>query len=1026
MANNATEIELLKPGMTTDTPTKGVGWIQNLYVHNRAWTLRPGFGQVAQIDCSLMAGFQSQDPDDVYNSNASLSGDSGFRNHLGSYYLRTDFDHEQIISVFSTWHTLSGNSDNDKASYWAAADDPTGTKSFLAEFYVVSIYDITTDTFWEEVLYPHTSELAGQQTYKMPWRRAVYSTSAEEDYQAFAAPFTDKSFYFTEFQDVVYFGNEEAGLFAYRPTIFKRRRNNQAETFWGRDPTKKPFGETSKIVSVYFVDGFEKEAFTYLTNSEIGKPNDIAVLGDRLCYVVGRTLYFSDVNLPNAVNADNFILIPSQKDPTAIEEINGNLLIFTESETFLYLPAISASGLISGGRMIKINDGIGCHSSSTITKVGNHVAWLDKNGVYTNNGTPGLTQISTDIDNLFTEFLTNPLTSYYYKNGETDSSTIQPRHNFNAKDLTHASLSYDIKYDLLFVCVPSQNYALVYKGGGWSIWNFESVLTGGVAGATFPSNTTNILNPWIITTSERVFLIGSAEQENLTDLTKPRGSSGAIVTTHSQTNYSYYILEWGKGGALDRTKTKDYEDSREFVGEWDTIHWDSSNTNTMIWAFEKPKRMPVGWKHYAGDGETTTPVVSTTTQPIILVPLTLTYDIYDGSAMALGEVATHRITDFDFTFYYDNEHWEPILMQNATATGALTYYLPNERRWCGDALFGGTGYGVPAMGAGRRVQLFDNAGVPTADPTVGNRIQISADIANLNAALNTYYDSWMGPTKPGFNFVFKHRNPVIYLPFKRKATLNTENTWNIGVWIDPANTNSVTVKYNVGGDPSIEDFTAYEPRVVVWKSEAGLGFENPVTNRDGLLIDDENLNTQPVDWCYKSEQVGIEGQEQVRARGLYSIIKSTGKAATGFISNAFYGIFNTLLGSDWKGWTSQVIDFTETDANTKDLTQILDRNPIRTRTRNTNSKFHKREWKYEINADDQPGVWSSTAAPTTGDFLIDDQEVDELATSDSVKGKSISYMLFGFANNIAEKLQLDSVKAALRRSGGRRRKGRSG
>ena len=266
---------------------------------------------------------------------------------------------------------------------------------------------------------------------------------------------------------------------------------------------------------------------------------------------------------------------------------------------------------------------------------------------------------------------------------------------------------------------------------------------------------------------------------------------------------------------------------------------------------------------------------------------------------------------------------------------------------------------------------------------------------------------------------------MIYIPFQRQTygTQETHNLWNLGLggFTDAGHTQAFQTK-NAAAATQTTD-----PDIYVWKSDAGLGFEYPALDADDNKFVDENLNAQPVDWCYKSEQVGIEGAEQVRARGLYSLIKSTGVGTTGLIASVFYGIFNTLLGSDWKGWTSQICDYTPTEDPVtgvgsplpKDLDKIQGLNPIRTRTRNTAATLKHRVFADEATSSDNPAHWDT-------DFLIDDQELDVLATSDSVKGKSISYMLFGFANNIAEKLQIGSVKAAIRKAGGRRRKGRSG
>jgi len=64
------------------------------------------------------------------------------------------------------------------------------------------------------------------------------------------------------------------------------------------------------------------------------------------------------------------------------------------------------------------------------------------------------------------------------------------------------------------------------------------------------------------------------------------------------------------------------------------------------------------------------------------------------------------------------------------------------------------------------------------------------------------------------------------------------------------------------------------------------------------------------------------------------------------------------------------------------------------------------------------------ATPKYGEYLVDDEEHDTIATSDSVKGAYLSYMMFGFMRDRAEKVEIASAKAVIRPGGTRRRTGR--
>ncbi len=66
----------------------------------------------------------------------------------------------------------------------------------------------------------------------------------------------------------------------------------------------------------------------------------------------------------------------------------------------------------------------------------------------------------------------------------------------------------------------------------------------------------------------------------------------------------------------------------------------------------------------------------------------------------------------------------------------------------------------------------------------------------------------------------------------------------------------------------------------------------------------------------------------------------------------------------------------------------------------------------------------SGATGTISDtYLVDDEEVDVIAVSDSVKGAHVTVMIWGMLRNKAERLAVESVKAVIRAVGGRRRGG---
>ena len=68
--------------------------------------------------------------------------------------------------------------------------------------------------------------------------------------------------------------------------------------------------------------------------------------------------------------------------------------------------------------------------------------------------------------------------------------------------------------------------------------------------------------------------------------------------------------------------------------------------------------------------------------------------------------------------------------------------------------------------------------------------------------------------------------------------------------------------------------------------------------------------------------------------------------------------------------------------------------------------------------------YGDTTNAATGNYLIDVEECDTLAVSDSVKGGQVNYTIFGFMFDTAQRLLVQSVKVVIQAVSGRRRKGR--
>ena len=179
-----------------------------------------------------------------------------------------------------------------------------------------------------------------------------------------------------------------------------------------------------------------------------------------------------------------------------------------------------------------------------------------------------------------------------------------------------------------------------------------------------------------------------------------------------------------------------------------------------------------------------------------------------------------------------------------------------------------------------------------------------------------------------------------------------------------------------------------------------------------------DARAQSVDWAFKAGQKGTR-DSQIRARGLYTRMGSRGAsiATDGLLGDGWlWGAYNVILGSDRKPYSTQVLDIGST-VITPNITKIVNKISIRSRYRKMTGELAKRTFG-------GGPVWGEIADKNSGNYLIDDTQLDNIAISDSVKGQELSYLVFGFMRGRAEGLVLESILADVRRIGSRRRTGR--
>jgi len=863
MATSMQEMEVLTPGMDQNHPEKGQ-YYQNVYYKNGALTVRPGFGQLAEYDTTL--GMPEVTRAGVH--------DSGYHKHLGSHAILTNFGHEQIVSVHSS--TCYTGEHNDRGSW--------------TKVYAVNIYDITTGERWEEIISRHTSEMDLNVSPLVEWH-GTYETNKDAEFGGWLYA-SDSNVFFEESNDALFFGSEEMGFRVYIPADFNTNRRKQVNGTTSVDAAP-PYSEPSIIIPVAPADGQFKDAYVYLSSATMPDPIDAASLGSRMAIARDRDVFFSDEGRPASFMSLNTISIPSEMEITAIESVNDNLMIFTEGETFLYQPNIGGA-LVSAGRISSVSRSVGCIGPATITKAEGSIVWMDKNGVYSSSGRMDVRKMSGPIQPFFDDSISNPLSHY----AATDNmSNTQPRSFFDNRDISDANMSYEPSLGMIMLSIPSQNIVWVYQANNWLLWNLESIVNNNQVGAK-----NNITGARILAVGNNIYLVGGTDTYTSTEASRFGVSSTAKTK-------SFYILELGRGGGLDRS-VHEAEDKREFVGHYSSLAASSpAASEGTAFFIDKPVKVRKGF--YTG-----------VTEDIYMVPISFVIP-YDP--------ASPQVRQLNLNITIDNSILTPLAVAPTTLP-SIEYYIPSER-------FGSQG--------------------SWAD------ISLSGDVLSLH---------WSSGTS--MNLVYGKKNPIIFIPMK--ATPGASDHVYLGAAKIGANEVSFTDQSGA-------------------KKHCDLYFWNQFVPKTGGVHGGDDV-AQPVDWVLKSGQIKIDDSKQIKLRTIYSKAVTSGEADTipaGFTSDT--KLMNVVLSADWKDYVGQASDFLSTGG-------------IKTENGSTSTRDRLKNFNGTMTWDDS--------------IVVDDEQYDTLASSQSVKGEHVSVMAFGHVRDKAEGLTVDSIKACYREAGGRRRKGR--
>lgn len=935
MATPGEERELIQAGVQQEGEIRST-WAQNLWENEGTLSVRPGWGVLSELDTTLSNNIGAGDQA-AGNSHMAVVG-SGYDKLLGSCLVETNFGNKQIMSVF-TGVFFSGD----------LAADPRN--EIQDRYYAVRIYDLTTNRSWEEILYRYTAEMVGGNriitdakaaSHPSEWY-GTYETSFTKNNSNFKSSDFDSNWFFHVTRGFVYFGSASSGIYVYRPADFQYYKHQQLSTSSKFDWLKGE-SESSLVSKIHFTNGLFADGFIYADQNNINKVVAATSFRGRMAYATEYEIWFSDVNRPNNVIARNFISLPSRKQVTAMYEHMGNLIIFTATEMFLYIP--SEGTIVSQGRPpIKISESIGCVGQQAITKFGDSLVWVAHSGIYTSVDGRSFSELSQQIKSFWSGngLMTNPMTSYYEaNNGWVNIDTVTPPRTLIEFDPDRVTLAYNEKNRALIMGCPNVNGCWVFSGI-WSWWPMESVVSKDGAGNPIVSSAQNLLDPWVLADNDDIFAVCGIDLSPVTDSTTTVISATELALPAALTDIptalpgntkSFVICDLGRGGGLDRSSDK--EDERIAFGRYIPVVRSNTDMSSGIFYFEEPyleKDHTTGTERYWF--------------PVYMVP---------PEASVLGG---NPVFNYELLFSFDNTEWDA--EPNASSDITLRYYP--ERL-------------VSHSAAGAVVaKTTDAAAVPNAN---GDHIHILFDGSAAAAASWTY--------QPNINVAQRRKNPLFEMSLK-KLTTNSVN----GFAMFPKRSIIKSTTTTVSPVP-----------IYLWLKQ----FVGSADSHNS------NAKAQAVDWAYKSEELS-GGPSQIRARGIYATVNSYGRGlqANRVVPNWVWGLYNVILGSDSKDYSSQIVDY---DLN---IQRIENKTALRSRLRNAAGSMVQRIFNGDA-------TWGGTGDSSHGNYLIDDSQTDSIATSDSVKGHRISYMVFGFIQDRAEGLTLQRLLGVFRRGGTRRRTGR--
>lgn len=980
MADPKQEISILTDGTSVGSSIQKFPFQQNLYKNQAGqWETRDGFGVIAEF-VSSVTSVPYYSVDGELRRADTANQEVGLQKILGSYLMRTTFGHDQIVSVFYCVGNLAG----DPGSNTSQTDFINNS---YVPYYSVVIYDLTTDNHYEQILYTHVSEnteqykFSGTKQEDISFQHGYYEVRAARDISSNTIKVAEQNpFWFTEYQDKLFFGSASSPTYVYEPSIIRQPRGKFLKNILlnteVNDQESNPYSEESLIYPLALKDGAFADGYTYIQQAQLPVFVDAAYIANRMIYAAGKTLYFSDPNNPNAIIGEESYTLDLEDDITAIEVWNNNIMVWTSFETAIYQPSLNST-FLSQGQQVLISHKVGCLSPAGKATNDSGVFWFDEKGVYFSNNGFNITEVSKAIAPFFVDQAINPMMYYFNQNGTMAPAPYDsPIYSYVLRGNTDgAHLIFDQKFGQLIFTVPKLNISWVYKDG-WYLWNYESVTQ--QVPLEEEDNTQaevaarkNLDMPRLITRDEFIYMIGGKKTY---DVYQPYQYEG-LQYHYAAKNSSFILARWKRGGALDRSTIGSYLEDWRYSSGYVPVG-NTGATRAIRIFFDKmiPKRGT--YTNYQTN--IINPNNKITFSPddrVWLLPIRFTMN--DPVYTTGNNIwSTYRLS-----FLYDFNLWEVVKDSNNN----IPAIVPTERAYTSQ------GYGIMNPGAGRRVQ----------ETAIG---QVEIEFDAIGNVTNPIFN-------PGICLQQNNKNNIIYIPFKYRV--------NTPVAPIPNYTNQVVY--------GITEFEAY----LFGSGIAETQYQSFAWSNGYIKYATENEDAQAVDWVYKSQQIGIDDENQIKSRGTYSQIVSRGSSTDAItpISATFpYGLYNSMVGSDYKDIVTQIIDVNHTAQLTStsidgelpqatNIDLVANKDTIRSRTFTSTAGLQDRTFDNNLK-------YGDSVVPATGNYLLDAQQMDTVAISDSVRGEQINYTLFGYLRNKAEKLIFNNIKAVVFAVGGRRRRGR--